>query len=61
MEKLLQTISGAEMFSFLDGFSGYNQVLVVELDRLKTSFGKKWGTFTFRQMWFGIVNVSATL
>jgi hypothetical protein len=38
MEQLLQTISGSEMFSLLDGFSGYNQVLVSEEDRLKTTF-----------------------
>jgi hypothetical protein len=38
MEKLLQTVSGSEIFSFLDGFSGYNQVLVSEEDRLKTTF-----------------------
>jgi hypothetical protein len=28
MEQLLQTISGSEIFSLLDGFSGYNHVLV---------------------------------
>jgi len=28
MEKTLQTISGAHIFSLLDGFLGYNQVLV---------------------------------
>jgi hypothetical protein len=38
MEKLLQTMSGSEIFSLLDGFSGYNQVLVSEEDRLKTTF-----------------------
>jgi hypothetical protein len=38
MEQLLQTVSGAEIFSLLDGFSGYNQVLVSEEDRLKITF-----------------------
>jgi hypothetical protein len=38
MEQLLQTVSGSEIFSLLDGFSGYNQVLVSEEDRLKTTF-----------------------
>jgi hypothetical protein len=38
MEQLMQTISSSEMFSLLDGFSGYNQVLVSEEDRLKTTF-----------------------
>jgi hypothetical protein len=38
MEQLLQTVSGSNIFSLLDGFSGYNQVLVSEEDRLKTTF-----------------------
>jgi hypothetical protein len=38
MEQLLQTVSGSEIFSLLDGFSGYNQVLVLEEDLLKTTF-----------------------
>ena len=32
MEKILQQVSGSEMFSLLDGFSGYNQVLVSKID-----------------------------
>ena len=32
MEKILQQVSGSEMFSLLDGFSGYNQVLVSKTD-----------------------------
>jgi hypothetical protein len=38
MEQLLQTVSGSDIFSLLDGFSGYNQVLVSEEDSLKTTF-----------------------
>jgi hypothetical protein len=38
MEKLLQTVSGSKIFSLLDAFSGYNQVLVSQEDRLKTTF-----------------------
>jgi hypothetical protein len=38
MEKLLETVSGSDIFSLLDGFSGYNQVLVPEEDYLKTTF-----------------------
>ena len=30
MEQILQMVSGSELFSLLDGFFGYNQVLVVE-------------------------------
>ena len=60
MDKLLQMVSGSELFSLLDGFSGYNQVLVVEEDRLKTTFRTKWGTFAYRRMPFGLINDGAT-
>jgi hypothetical protein len=52
MEQLLQTISRSDIFSLLDGFSGYNQVLVSEEDRLKTTFQTKWGTFSYKCMPF---------
>ena len=45
MEQILQMVWGSELFSLLDGFSGYNQVLVAEEDRLKTTFRTKWRTF----------------
>ena len=38
MEQILQMVSHSELFSLLDGFSGYNQVLVDKQDRLKTMF-----------------------
>jgi hypothetical protein len=59
MEKLLQTMSGLEIFSLLDGFSGYNQVLVSEEDRLKTTFRTKWGTFSYKHVPFGLINAGA--
>ena len=53
-------VSGSELFCFLDGFSGYNQVLVVEQDRLKTTFCTKWGSFSYRRIHFGLINVGST-
>lgn len=46
--------------SFLDGFSGYNQILVHPDDRLKTTFRTKWGTYAYQKMPFGLINVGAT-
>ena len=46
--------------SFLDGFSGYNQVLVNPDDQLKTTFRTKWGTYAYRKMPFGLINAGAT-
>jgi hypothetical protein len=61
MEQLLQTVSGSDIFSLLDGFSGYNQVLVSEEDRLKTTFRTKWGTFAYKRMPFGLINAGEDL
>jgi hypothetical protein len=60
MEKILQLISGSQLFYLLDGFLGYNQVLVEELDRLKTTFRTKWGTYAYKRMPFGLMNAGAT-
>jgi hypothetical protein len=60
MEQILQLVSSSEMFPLWDEFFGYNQVLVVELDRLKTTFKTKWGTFACRTVPFGLINVGNT-
>jgi hypothetical protein len=60
LEKLLQTVSGSKIFSLLNNFSGYNQVLVSEEDRLKATFRTKWGTFAYKCMPFGLINVGET-
>lgn len=60
MEQTLQQVLGSKMFSLLDGFSGYNKVLVTPEDRLKTTFKTKWGTYVYRKMPFGLMNVGAT-
>jgi len=46
--------------SLLDGYFGYNQILVHEDDRDKTMFTTLWGTFHYENMPFGLKNVDAT-
>jgi hypothetical protein len=60
MEQILQQVSGSERLSLLDGFSGYNQVLMSPSDQLKTTFRTPWGTYAYRKMPFGLINVGAT-
>ena len=48
------------MFSLLDVFSRYNQVLVTNFDQLKYSFTTPWGTFAYRRIPFGLINAGAT-
>jgi hypothetical protein len=48
------------IFSFMDGFSGYNQIDILPTDQHKNAFIFPWGTFTYRKIPFGIKNVGAT-
>ena len=48
------------MMSMMDGFSGYNQVLINKEDRHKTTFTTPWGTFEYLRMPFGLLNAIAT-
>jgi hypothetical protein len=60
MEQILQRVFGFERLSLLDGFSGYNQVLMSPPDQLKTTFSTPWGTYAYRKIPFGLINVDAT-
>ncbi|XP_059076546.1 uncharacterized protein LOC131875864 [Cryptomeria japonica] len=60
MDHLLQTVSGSEMMSMLDGFFGYNQIGVKQDYQHKTTFTTPWGTFAYNRMPFGLINVGAT-
>jgi ribonuclease HI len=60
MDHLLQSVVGSSRISLLDGFSGYNQVLVHPDDQEKTAFTTPWGTFMYVKMPFGLMNAGAT-
>lgn len=60
MDTLLQNVIRAGMLSMLDGFSGYNQVMVHLDDRSKTTFTTPWGTFQYLRMPFGLLNAGST-
>ena len=60
MDHILQRVVGSKIISLLDGFSGYNQVLVLPRDQHKTTFTTPWGTFMYVKMPFGLMNVGAT-
>jgi len=38
IDQVLDTLAGKKYFSFLDGFSGYNQIQIAEEDQEKTTF-----------------------
>ena len=59
-DSVLDAVVGHECYSFLDGFSGYNQVKIAKEDQLKTTFTTDWGTYAYMVMPFGLCNAPAT-
>jgi hypothetical protein len=47
-------------FCYLDGYSGYHQIPIHSDDQSKTTFTCPYGTFTYRQMSFGLCNAPAS-
>jgi hypothetical protein len=60
MDHVLEKVVGANRMSMIDGFLGYNQISVNELDKKKTAFTTPWGTFMYDKMSFGLMNAGAT-
>ncbi|XP_028223292.1 uncharacterized protein LOC114404601, partial [Glycine soja] len=46
-------------YCFLDGYSGYNQIVVDPQDQEKTAFTCPFGVFAYRRMPFGLCNAPA--
>ena len=57
---ILDHVAGQECYSFVNGFSRYNQVFIRAEDQLKTTFTTEWGTFAFNRMPFGLCNALGT-
>ena len=60
IDQILDECAGSEVFSFMDIFSGYNQIQIKPGDQHKTAFIFPWGTFAYRKMPFGLKNAGAT-
>lgn len=60
MDLLIDFIAGHAMFSFMDGFSGYNQIRMAPRDIEKTTFRMLIRNFYYMVMAFGLKNVGAT-
>ncbi|RDX98125.1 Retrovirus-related Pol polyprotein from transposon 17.6, partial [Mucuna pruriens] len=57
---LMDNIVRHTCFSFMDGFSGYNQIKMALEDMEKTTFITQWGTFCYKVMSFGLKNAGTT-
>ena len=60
IDQIVDAIVGHELLSFLDAYSGYNQILIYPPDEVKTAFITPFGMYYYRVMPFGLKNVGAT-
>ena len=59
-ESILEAVAGHEMYTLMDGYSGYNQTMIALEVQLKTSFITKYGAFAYRVMSFGLMCAPTT-
>ena len=60
IDTLIDGATLSVMYSFMDGFFGYNHINMAEADKLKTSFITEWGTYCYLVMPFGLKNAGVT-
>ena len=60
IDTLVDSTARHELLSFMDTFSGYNQIRMKEEDQEKTSFVNSQGIFCYKVMPFGLKNAGAT-
>jgi hypothetical protein len=60
IDQFLDTLSEKKYFSFIYGYSGYNQILIAPKDQDKTTFTCPWGTYAYRVLPFELCNATAT-
>ena len=57
---MLDRLVGKTYYCFLDGYTGYNQIIIIPKDIEKTTFTCPYCTFAFRKMPFGLCNAPVT-
>ncbi|CAN6695192.1 unnamed protein product [Malus baccata var. baccata] len=60
LDQMLERLAGYQFYCFLDGYSGYNQIVIAPEDQEKTTFTCPFGTFAYKRMPFGLCNAPAT-
>ena len=60
IDKMLDRLAGHAFYCFLDGYSGYNQIIISSEDQEKTTFTCPYGNYAFRGMSFGLCNAPST-
>ncbi|KAM6548883.1 hypothetical protein CsatB_020559 [Cannabis sativa] len=60
IDQLVDATAGHALLSFMDAYSGYNQIPMYEPDQEHTSFITDRGLYCYKVMPFGLINTGAT-
>ena len=60
IDQLVDSTAEHKLLTFMDAFSGYNQIQMAEEDQEKTAFITSQGLYCYRVMPFGLKNAGAT-
>ena len=60
IDQMLNKLARHPHLCFLDGYSGYNQIVIAPKDQKKTTLTCPYGTFVFRRLPFGLYNAPVT-
>ncbi|KAI5317414.1 hypothetical protein L3X38_037121 [Prunus dulcis] len=60
IDLFIHSTSGNQLLSFMDAYSGDNQIMINEDDKAKTSFIIERGTYCYKVMPFGLRNAGET-
>ena len=60
IDQLVDSTAGHKLLTFMDAFSGYNQIKMAEEDQEKIAFITSQGLYCYKVMPFGLKNAGAT-
>ena len=60
INQLVDSTAGHKLLTFMDAFSGYNQINMAEEDQEKIAFITSQGLYCYKVMPFGLKNAGAT-
>jgi hypothetical protein len=60
IDEILERLANHSFFYFLDGYSGYHQILIHPDDKSKTTFTYPYETYAYHRLCFGLCNTPAS-
>ena len=60
IDQVIDSTAGCTLLSFLDCYTSYHQIALIEEDQIKTTFITPYGTYYYKTMSFGLKKVGAT-